>query len=591
MLLAPCMEGTKMRTAHRFAATVLALLAVLCWTGASSASLGRETHTRQPPPAGEALSAAGVRDLRSILSAAKLADLRWPDFSQYKSCIYELYADNGDRLVWIDGSRPTAEARAMIRVLENADAKGLVAADYDAPRWPARLAEFGDPTEPSESEQIRFDVALSVSAMRYISDLHLGRVDPRIFHNGFDVERKTYDLARFLLGRLVHANDIQPALREIEPPFPAYRRTLEALTQYRKLAFEYKAPPFPVPKKSVKPGAGYAALPQLAHLLRLLGDLPPNAHLSVGGTYQGAIVDAVKQFQIRHGLDPDGILGRQTFGELNTPLSHRVVQLQLSLERWRWLPHQFSRPPIIVNIPEFRLHAIDAAHRQELSMKVVVGKVYGHETPVFATTMESVIFRPYWNVPYSIQRRELVPALRKHPNYFLKHNYEVVDARRNVLSNGTVNPKLLKEIRRGTAYVRQRPGPKNSLGLVKFDMPNPYDIYMHGTPATSLFSKSRRDFSHGCIRVEDPVALALWVLRDNPGWTLERVLKAMHGDRTFAVKLARPIPVLIVYGTAIVAESGRVYFFRDIYGLDAELEHVLARGRPYPRPARTVSRP
>jgi murein L,D-transpeptidase YcbB/YkuD len=293
----------------------------------------------------------------------------------------------------------------------------------------------------------------------------------------------------------------------------------------------------------------------------------------------------VKEFQIRHGLDPDGVLGRLTFEELNTPLSERVEEIKLTLERWRWLPHEFERPPVIVNIPEFRVHAIDENHEQALSMKVVVGKAYGHKTPVFATTMESVLFRPYWNVPYSIQRKEIVPDIRKNSDYLIKHNYQVVDERREVVSQGEVSAGLLDEIRQGTVYVRQRPGPKNALGLIKFEMPNRFDVYMHATPVTSLFSKSRRDFSHGCIRVEDPVALAVWALRDNPGWTAERVEEAMNGDRTFREKLAKPIPVLIVYGTAVVAQNGRVYFFRDIYRLDADLEKELARRRPYPRPA------
>jgi murein L,D-transpeptidase YcbB/YkuD len=589
MLLARSVERMTMSTARGMAVAGLLALALLPSCGRANQepfTAAAAQESRAAPASAQQLSAAGVDELHSILNAGKLDGLHWPDFSNYKARLIELYAGNNDKLVWIAGSRPTPQALAMIRVLEAAETKGLEPADYGAPQWPGRIKEFRQSSAPSESAMIQFDVALTVSAMRYISDLHLGRVDPGTYHSRFDVERNKFDRAQFLLDRIARAPDIQPALAEIEPPFPAYFRTLEALEQYRKMAAEYKGEPLPVPKKSVKPGDSYAALPQLAQLLRLLGDLAADAQVPAGDIYEQPLVDAVKEFQVRHGLDPDGALGRETFNELNTPLSERVEQIELALERWRWLPHQFERPPIIVNIPEFRLHALSDDHRQVLTMKVVVGKAYGHKTPVFATGMDSVLFRPYWNVPYSIQRKEIVPDIRKNSNYLIKNNYEVVDDQRQVVSEGAVSAGLLDEIREGEVHVRQRPGPKNSLGLVKFDMPNQYDVYMHATPVTSLFSKSRRDFSHGCIRVEDPVALAVWVLRDNPGdWTADRVLEAMNGDKTFREELRKPIPVLIVYGTAVVADNGRVYFFRDVYRLDADLEKELVQRRPYPSPA------
>jgi murein L,D-transpeptidase YcbB/YkuD len=532
----------------------------------------------------QGLSANGVVELRSILDANKLADLRWADFSNFKGCVAEVYADTGYGLVWLEHSRPTPEALRVVHALENAEEKGLVPSDYDGPRWAGRLEQLERSSPPPESTLVHFDVALTVSTMRYLYDLRFGRLNPRTFHTAFDVKRNEYDLARFLLNRIAHDGDIRPTLAEIEPPYPAYHRTLRALAVYRKLAREYKGKPLPVPKRSVKPGESYVALPQLAELLRLLGDLPSGARIPEGNIYEGAVVEAVKHFQTRHGLEPDGRIGRDTFQALNTPLSQRVVQLELTLERWRWLPHRFDQPPIIVNIPEFRLHAINSEHHQVLAMKVVLGKAYGHKTPVFATQMDSVIFRPYWNVPYSIQRKEIVPDLRKNMGYLLKHNYQVVDDRQQVVSQGAVNASLLDEIRQGTVHVRQRPGPKNALGLIKFDMPNRYNVYMHDTPVTSLFAKSRRDFSHGCIRVEKPLALAVWVLRNNEGWTEERIREAMNGDKTFRERLVRPIPVLIVYGTALVNENGETYFFADIYGLDADLEKALAAGRPYPRP-------
>lgn len=315
-------------------------------------------------------------------------------------------------------------------------------------------------------------------------------------------------------------------------------------------------------------------------MLTLLGDLPAGTG-DARGTYQGALVTAVKHFQQRHGLDPNGMIDPPTLKELNTPLARRVLQLQLTMERLRWLPHEFDRPPIVVNIPEFRLRVDDERYHWVLSMKVVVGRAYRTQTPVFASQIRAVIFRPYWNVPSSILRAELLPHLKKDASYFAKNSYEVVDRSENVIADGAVSKEVEQQLRAGKLSVRQKPGPENALGLLKFDVPSSYDVYLHDTPAQQLFSRSRRDFSHGCIRLENPVALAKWVLRDNPEWTEDKIRAAMHGDKTVQARLDKPIPVLIVYGTAVVMENGEVRFFDDIYGQDAALEKVLAGDYPY----------
>jgi len=196
--------------------------------------------------------------------------------------------------------------------------------------------------------------------------------------------------------------------------------------------------------------------------------------------------------------------------------------------------------------------------------------------------MQYVVLRPYWEVPYSITRAETVPHILRDPGYLAKENMEVVDSGQNVVSAGTVSGEVLDQLRAGKLFVRQQPGPKNSLGLVKFVFPNSYNVYMHDTPSTELFAKSRRDFSHGCIRLERPADLAAWVLRDNPGWTPQRIQAAMNGATTQQVNLAHPIPVLIVYATVVVPEDGLVHFYDDIYGHDAALEKALAKGYPYP---------
>jgi murein L,D-transpeptidase YcbB/YkuD len=260
-----------------------------------------------------------------------------------------------------------------------------------------------------------------------------------------------------------------------------------------------------------------------------------------------------------------------------------VRQIQLTLERWRWLPSDYQHSPVVVNIPEFRLRAYGDQFHVAVTMNVVVGKAYGHHTPIFASKIRYVIFRPYWNVPPSIARAEILPAIQRDPDYMARENLEIVDSRENVIRPASLSPEILQQIRSGALSIRQKPGPKNSLGLVKFVFPNEYDVYMHDTPATELFSKSRRDFSHGCIRLEKPAELAAWVLRDNPGWTPERIRAAMDGEKTQEVTLTHPIPVLIVYGTVIVLEDQIVRFYDDIYDQDAELDRVLDKGYPYRR--------
>jgi murein L,D-transpeptidase YcbB/YkuD len=286
---------------------------------------------------------------------------------------------------------------------------------------------------------------------------------------------------------------------------------------------------------------------------------------------------AVKHFQERHGLSATGQLDRATVAQLNTPLSQRVRQLQLTLERWRWLPQTLSRPVVIVNIPEFRLYAVEPNHQIAMTMNIVVGRVYRYQTPVFMGEIRDIIFRPSWNVPVPILREEFLPKLADAGGYLAENSYEIVDPQGRIVEGAESSPALKDKLRRGEWFLRQKPGPENSLGLIKFEIPNPYDVYLHGTPSEESFAHSRRDFSHGCIRVEHPAALALWILRGNPEWTEERIAEAMNGEDTVRVAVAAPVATWILYGTAVVDQAGKVHFFRDIYGHDASLQEALDR--------------
>jgi L,D-transpeptidase YcbB len=527
-------------------------------------------------------SAGQSSEIQNLVTSGNLESMRWPNFSDYRSWLQRFYAPAGYAPAWVQGTQPVPQALAMLDRFRNAGKKGLDPEDYDASRWETRIRELQ--SSSSSSAVARFEVALSVCAMRYVSDLRIGRINPQHFKVELGGEQKKYDLAQFLRDRILSTSDLQAVLDDAEPPFAAYRRTEQALAQYIELARTDDGEKLPAVTKPIDPGQSYAGVPRLARFLRLVGDLPPDAALpSETQIYGGPLVDAVKRFQRRHGLDADGRLGPATIKELNVPLQDRVRQLQLTLERWRWLPAEFSAPPIIVNIPDFRLRALDEKNNVAMDMRVVVGKAMRTQTPVFTREMSYVVLRPYWNVPPSILRGEIVPAIQRDRGYIARKNYEVTTHDGKVVTSGEISDDVLAQLRAGKLAVRQKPGPTNALGLVKLIFPNEYNVYLHSTPSPELFSRSRRDFSHGCIRVEKPAELAAWALRNNRGWTLEKVQQGMQsGKDNVQVNLLERVPVFIVYGTALAYENGEVHFSDDIYGHDVSLAAALAKGYPYP---------
>ena len=371
----------------------------------------------------------------------------------------------------------------------------------------------------------------------------------------------------------------QPRAKPLPRQMDEYARTLNALEQYRVLAAEDDGDILPDTEKPVQPGDHYDGIPRLIRLLRRIGDLPASALPADPDLYQGELVTAVQRFQGRHGLEPDGRIDNTTLAQLNTPLGFRVHQLELALKRWRRRPYDPSRPAIVLNLPEFRLRAFSAANHLELEMKIVVGQAPEHKTPLLSSQLETVIFRPYWDVPIRIQCDELVPEIMKDPSFLSANHLEMVNLQGAVVQEA-VTDGMFARLCSGRLRLRQTPGPKNVLGLAKFVFPNEYEVYMHGTSAQWLFARPRRDLSHGCVRVERAADLAEWVLRDESGWTREQIVKAMHGSETVAVKLKPPIQVVTMYVTAVVLENGEVHFFEDIYGEDAALEKELAGARP-----------
>ena len=536
---------------------------------------------QQPAPTGQTLSASGVPALHAIVDSGRNADLRWPDFVPYKTEVAKLYEASGYSLLWVQNLHVRPQGLAVIGLLQNADAKGLDAEDYDGSRWQGRLVKVEQ--KPSEQDLISFDTALTVSLMRYIRAIHCGRVNPKEFKFQLDMGGEPLPLAEFIQTQVLNASDAAAEIQKLEPPFLGYRKLLALLPVYEGYAHQAEGERFPTVTKTVRPGQPYAGVVQLGRFLQIIGDIPSGLQLDPNATvYQGALVDGVKHYQDRHGETPSGNLDARTINELNTPPAVRIRQIKLTLERWRWLPHSFVQPPVVVNLPEYRVRAMNPDGSVAFYKNVIIGKAYGHKSPIFEKEIRYVVFRPYWDVTPSIQRNEIVPHIQEDPTYIAKHNFEVVTPQGEVVTDNQVSPEVLEGIRSLHLMVRQKPGDTNSLGLVKIIFPNPDNVYLHGTDAPELFTQDVRDFSHGCIRVQKPEDLVAWVLRNNPGWDLERVKATMNGEKNnIQVNLTTRIPVLIVYGTATVNEENQIRFFDDIYGYDAELDKALAAGYPY----------
>jgi len=524
-----------------------------------------------------------IMALRAIVGAGRLEDLRWPNFPDYRVHVENFYRSSGYSLAWVRQGQPTPQALDMIEILQQADLQGLRAEDYDSSRWPDRLARLQ--TGHTMRDEAHFDVALTVCTMRYVSDVRVGRANPRYFQFRLKVGPKELDLSLFIQQYLVNGTDLKSELATIEPPIASYREMKKALLTYMQLAKEDDGEKLPDPHGIVFSGTLYDGVPRLARLLRLLGDLPESAVVPENSRlYAGALVEAVERFQERHGLRPVGYLELKTLEQLNVPLSYRVEQIRLALERYRWLRYDFPRPPIVVNILAFRLYAFNEEGGIDLAMSVDVGEegAASTRTPVLEDEIEYLVFRPYWDVPLSIQRDEIVPNIREDPDYLSEVHFEVIASGGQVVTDRKVTREILQQVSSGKLRVRQKPGPDNSLGLVKFIFLNRYNVYLHDTPSWgNFFAQPNRSVSHGCVHLEKPDELAAWVLRDQPDWTLERVRHAMRdGQDDIKVNLTKPIPVMILYTTALAREHGDIHFYPDIYGYDAAL---LAKGYPSPR--------
>ncbi len=565
---------------------ILAITLLLSGSTLSQAQEAPTTPTMAPTPQLLPLppSTPVGQGIQALIKTGMLPKLHWGQFSDYQDKLDALYQQTAYTPLWTREGKPTPQAKAAIASLAKADDKGLTAADYDAELLAKWLKDINSAASPSPQELAAFDVAASLSLMRYTSNLYKGRINPKRVNFSLDIEPKNEDLPA-LLRKIATSDNPNQAINEVEPKLKLYEYLKKALVRYRQLAKEAPATPVDLPNK-FKPGDSDPNVPALRKILAVLGDLPEADPNDSSPLYDQALEDAVKNFQTRHGLTADGVIGKSTLAQLNVPLADRIRQIQLGLERLRWLPEHIDGRYLMVNIPSFQLfgfHNGSGSDRPDLEMNIIVGEaINGRNTPVFHSDMTYVNFRPYWNVPYKIAVKEYMPLALRHPGYLSGHNFEIVASFAPNAGIYAETYENIEALSSGELKLRQKPGPKNALGLIKFAFPNTNNVYLHSTPSQGLFKRTRRDFSHGCIRVEYPVKLAEFVFKDQDDWTAEKIEAAMQREKPRIVTLKTPIPVYIFYSTVLADENGRVMFYADIYGHDQILAEQLAKGFPYP---------
>jgi murein L,D-transpeptidase YcbB/YkuD len=523
-------------------------LALVCLVALTSACQDRAA---QPPNAalqslveGKALDAALAGSQMPAAERARLVDH-----------VRRFYKDHNYQLIWIDGDRPADRYRQFVNALEAADEHGLPAALYTVPMEDASSGGL----KISAEQAPELDVKTTASFLRYFAHMTGGRLDPRALASMWTLKPEKPDLVA-ALSTAVNDDDLPAAMDRLQPQQPEYRELEKALVRYRAIAAKGGWPSIPAGTR-LKPGQRSPVVSALRQRLAIEGDLDPSHETNASPIFDDTVVAAVKRFEERHRIEPAGVVQAETVVALNVPVEQRIRTIELNLERWRWLPDAMPERHFIVNVPDFRLEAIE--HGETVwGMRVVVGAP-DNKTPIFADEMTHVVFSPYWNVPPGIAQEETIPRAVSDPGFLARNSMEVVGP-----SGQVMDPASVDWSNAGGLRIRQRPGGANALGGVKFMFPNNFDVYLHDTNATKLFDRLERGLSHGCVRVEEPHKLAQYVLRNQPEWTPEAIAAAMKSGDEKHVKLKTPIPVYILYKTAWVHDGG-VRFLKDLYGHDA----------------------
>lgn len=483
--------------------------------------------------------------------------------------------------LWIDDlGRPNSAAYDALVLLDDAGLDGLNPGDYRVAALRDRAEELAAATGVTRDAQ-QFDAELGAAMTRFLRDLHAGRVDPGPLGAPDLGEPDDPDYAA-LLRSAAETGRLGGLVRALTPAGPQYHAIRRALIRYRNLERDGADRSATLARLPYLAPGGKADLRDLRAWLMATGDLSA-ASPETGTAYVGALVDAVGQFQTRHGLTPDGIIGAQTLEALSTPLATRIRQLELALERLRWLR---ALPPgrlVVVNIPMFRLWAwndLDARRPPDVTMRAVVGRAVATETPMLIETMTHVVLGPYWNVPHPIVIHEILPLVARDAGYLSKAHMELVEGASDDAPVVPATRANLARLRAGSLRLRQRPGPDNAMGAIKFVFPNEYLVFIHGTSDAGIFTRTRRDVSHGCIRVEDPLSLAAWALQGADAWSVDAIARTAPSAVSLRIDLPRPPSVLVVYLTAaVLPDDGRLHFSEDIYGWDRALDRALRERR------------
>jgi L,D-transpeptidase YcbB len=513
------------------------------------------------------------REIRERVSATRpsstAASVSW-------RLVRQVYRDREHRPLWSEGGHPLRRARDLVASICRAEREGFRPADYDVEGLRRAVLALKSKQDAGPEDVAALDMRLTAMMLGFGRDLLAGRLDPRAVDDGWYLRSRRSSIDSTLLAAL-RDDEFPGMLESLRPRQKEYRELVEALADYREVLRDGGWPAVP-DGQTLRPGDQGARVAALRERLRATGEL--DAPEEAEPVFDNEVAEAVARFQTRHGIESDSNVGAATLSALNVPVERRIRQIELNLDRYRWLPAEFEDRYILVNIPDFRLRAYDDG-RETFEQRVIVGNEYQNATPVFADSMTYLVFRPEWNVPSSILVNEMLPKLREDIYDLARHGFEVVDTEGDSLVR---DPSSIDWEDVGTAdlryRVRQRSGESNSLGLVKFMFPNRFNIYLHDTPARKLFDRPVRTLSHGCVRVEDPVQLAEFVLDGQEGWD-EGEIRAAMKDSTAArgrtVPLERPLPVYLLYLTAF-ERDGELHFRNDPYGKD---RRALARlGEP-----------
>ncbi len=483
-----------------------------------------------------------------------------PLLKEHTDWAKKFYRERDFKLGWFKNNEIVPQAKAMLDMISKAGEEGLDPKKYQFKDFNTLFANLESAKRDSAkftAIQKEIDVALSSTYFVWASDYYRGVIIPRDNEEiEWDVKKNKIKLHKALMT-VLKERESKYSYASFSPLHPDYARLKSALATYRQIQ---AAGGWPSVSANPKLKEGQK-MPVVAALKKRLG------LSSADSTFNTETINALKKFQSQQGMKPDGVLGTETARLLNIPIELRIKQIILNMERWRWIPKSFEEDYLIVNIPEYRLRVYEKG-KEQIAMNVIVGKTM-NSTPIFSDKMENVVLAPYWNIPASIVRDELGPKIARDPGYLDRSNMELIDAKGNQVSPSKINWSSVT--RENWKYIlRKKPGPKNDLGDVKFIFPNTNDIYLHDTPHDELFSQAKRNFSHGCVRVERPLELAEYLLGP-VGWDMNKIQSTIALGQEKQVKLKQVLPVYLVYFTAWADENGNVNFREDIYGHDKTL--------------------